>query len=140
MAKRDELAQLRAVPLFRDLTDKDLRPISKVLNEQRFRAGQVIISEGVKGSRFFLITDGQATVRVGDRVVQTVGPGDFVGEMALFDDSPRAATVQADTDVTALTAASWNFNSMLAENWPVTKKILAELARRVRAADGETRG
>lgn len=61
-----------------------------------------------------------------------LGPGSYFGEMSLFEGGTRSATIRATTHVKALAITSWNFLAILEENWAITKKVLAELSRRVR--------
>ena len=95
------------------------------------------MSEGSRAAAFFLITSGRANIVKGKKVLRKLGPGSYFGEMALFDASPRAATVQAETQVQTLVLSPQSFAAVLAENWPVTRKILAELSSRIRELDKE---
>lgn len=132
----DESAQaLRAVPLFAGLSDKELKAVARDVKEERFGAGEDLVVEGQHGGPFFLILDGEASLIVNGRARKRLGPGDYFGEMALLDREPRSATVRTETDVRVLTATSWNFLALLEENWPVTRKVLAELSRRIRVLD-----
>lgn len=103
----DTLAFLRSVRLFRNVDDRDLSTFAGSLREQVLRRGQVLFREGDHGHEMFLVRAGAIVIsktitgRV-EQVLARIGPGDFFGEMALFDRSPRSATVQADTDVTLL--------------------------------------
>jgi CRP/FNR family transcriptional regulator, cyclic AMP receptor protein len=103
----DTVAFLRNMRLFRNVDDADLATFARSLREQPVRRGQVLFREGDHGDEMFLVRAGSIVVsksvtgRV-EQVLARMGPGDFFGEMALFDRSPRSATIQADTDVTLL--------------------------------------
>jgi CRP/FNR family cyclic AMP-dependent transcriptional regulator len=103
----DTVAFLRNMRLFRNVDDTDLATFARSLREQPLRRGQVLFREGDHGDEMFLVRAGSIVVskavtgRV-EQVLARMGPGDFFGEMALFDRSPRSATIQADTDVTLL--------------------------------------
>ena len=103
----DTVAFLRNMRLFRNVDDADLATFARSLREQPLRRGQVLLREGDHGDEMFLVRAGSIVVskavtgRV-EQVLARMGPGDFFGEMALFDRSPRSATIQADTEVTLL--------------------------------------
>jgi CRP/FNR family transcriptional regulator len=103
----DTVAFLRNMRLFRNVDDPDLATFARSLREQPLRRGQVLFREGDHGDEMFLVRTGSIVVSKGvtgrvEQVLARMGPGDFFGEMALFDRSPRSATIQADTDVTLL--------------------------------------
>ena len=131
----ESTAALRSVPLFAELSDKELKAVARDVQEERFGPGEDLVVEGQQGGRFFLILDGAANLIVKGRARKRLGPGDYFGEMSLIDKQPRSATVRTETDVRVLTATSWNFLAVLEENWPVTRKVLAELSRRIRVLD-----
>jgi CRP/FNR family cyclic AMP-dependent transcriptional regulator len=126
---------LAKVPLFEGLSKKELRSLAKELKEESFNAGQDIVTGGKPGGRFYLIVDGRAKVIQGNRTKSTLGPGDYFGEMSIIDKGPRSATVRADTYVRALSIASWNFLSVLEENFSIARKIMETLSARVRESD-----
>ena len=137
MPKSDHIAALKRVPLFQGLSDRELRSIASDAREEPYSAGQNIVTEGSRAAAFFIITEGRARITQGGKEVRTLGPGSYFGEMALFDESPRAATVTTETQVKTLALSPQSFAAVLAENWPVTRKILAELAAKIRALDVE---
>lgn len=74
----------------------DLRGIFKNSdNILEFPTGTAIFTEGTPGDVMYIILDGEVEVRTGNNVVQVVGPGDVVGEMALIDSKPRSASAVA---------------------------------------------
>ena len=72
---------------------------------------------------------------MGDQPLGTLGPGEFVGEMSLFDAAPRSATVTALTRVEALVAGTQGFATLL-NDAAVLRRLAASLARRLRASQG----
>ena len=64
---------------------------------ETFQPGQRIFAAGEAGDFMFVILEGQVELRIGENIVETLGPGEPVGEMALIDHSPRAATAPAKT-------------------------------------------
>jgi CRP-like cAMP-binding protein len=103
----DTLAFLREVRLFKDIETPELTALGLSLRERSLRRGQVLFHEGEMGEEMFVVVRGSIVISkpVKERVEQVLarmGPGDFFGEMSLFDRSPRSATVQADSDVALL--------------------------------------
>jgi CRP/FNR family transcriptional regulator, cyclic AMP receptor protein len=103
----ETLAFLREVRLFKEIDGPELTALAESLRERTLRRGQVLLREGEIGEEMFIVVRGSIVISkmVKDRVEQVlarIGPGDFFGEMSLFDRSPRSATVQADSDVTLL--------------------------------------
>ncbi|HEV8251226.1 MAG TPA: cyclic nucleotide-binding domain-containing protein [Gaiellaceae bacterium] len=132
---------LRNVPLFSGLDQRDLRDVASTMKERRFSAGQVLAQEGQSGVGFFVIEEGQAKVDVGGQDVRRLGPGDYFGEIALIADSPRTATITAETPMLALGLTSWEFRPIVETNASIAWKLLEALAKKfheteVRAAHG----
>jgi CRP/FNR family transcriptional regulator, cyclic AMP receptor protein len=103
----ETLAFLREVRLFKDIEAPELATLGGTLRERILRRGQVLFHEGEAGEEMFVVVRGSIVISkpVKERVEQVLarmGPGDFFGEMSLFDRSPRSATVQADSDATLL--------------------------------------
>ena len=107
MPKADHVAFLRTVSVFKDLAEPHLVALARRLRERTLKKGEVLFREGDKGNEMFLIRDGTVVIskpvlgRV-EQVLARMGRGEFFGEMSLFDQSPRSATVQAETDTLLL--------------------------------------
>lgn len=140
MAAKIDISVLQKVPLFEGLSRNHLKSILRETQLETIPAGQVVVAEGMPGGRMFLILEGLAKVSVGGRKRATLGPGDFFGEMSLFDKGPRSATVTAETGIRALSLASWNFLALLQEHWPMNQKVLHVLASRVRELERSITG
>ena len=102
MAHHEVAAYLRDIRLFQAFSDADRAALALVLRERTVRKGQVVIKEGDPGEEMFLVRDGALVVSKVvtapvEQVIARMGPGDFFGEMSLFDRAPRSATIQADT-------------------------------------------
>lgn len=103
----ETLAFLREVRLFKGIADPELGALAETLRERPLRQGQVLFREGEVGEEMFVVLRGSIVIskpvtgRV-EQVLARIGPGDFFGEMSLFDRSPRSATIQADSDATLL--------------------------------------
>src|SRR4051794_13379478 len=103
VGKVDEAVELLGgVPLFSGLAKKELRAIHAEAKEVTFKPGSVIIAEGEKGGRFYLLLEGTASIVAKGREIRQAVPGDHIGEISLLDGGPRTATVTAETPVRAL--------------------------------------
>jgi len=138
MAKSLNTDSLGSVPLFAGLSKSERRSVAGYLKEEWFNVGEDIVRADDKGGRLYVITEGRARVLVNGKNKRSLGPGDYFGEMSLIDDSPRAATVRADTTVHTVWLGRANFLSLLEESWPMTRKVLADLCARVRTTDKTT--
>ena len=128
--------RLREIPLFSACTTDELHVIARNVIEQRFAAGTVLLEEGVPGHELFVLVAGDVEVRLDGSAVSQIGPGGFVGEMALLDHGPRSATVIALTDVVALVCTHQELMACLDAVPYLAKKLLTDVAGRLRAADG----
>jgi CRP/FNR family cyclic AMP-dependent transcriptional regulator len=130
--------QLAAVPLFEGSSKKQLRQISSLMTRIDRPAGQVLTTEGQRGSEFFIVLEGEVEVRQGDRVIATRQTGDYVGEIALLDERPRTATVVATTPVSVEVLSRGEFMSLLAEVPELSGQIMATMARRLSDLETQT--
>ena len=124
---------LSRTPLFEGLSRRELEEIARSSEDMDVEAGRVLCREGGLGQEFFVITEGEAEVRRGGRRRGVLGPGDFFGEIALIERSPRTATVTASTPLRFFVLTRRSFWSTLERNPAVERKILRALARRALA-------
>src|SRR5579862_4717652 len=131
MKEEDQaVAMLQKVPLFAGLQQKDLKRIAESFKERQYGPNHVIEGEGDKGVSFFLIKDGQVSIKKGNRTLATLGPGQFFGEMALLDGQPRSATaVTGDGPATCLVITSWAWDGFLKSKPEIAISLLKEVAR-----------
>jgi CRP-like cAMP-binding protein len=103
VAKSTDFKFLQEVLLFKDIADDEKAAVWARFEERRLRRGDVLFRERDAGKELFFIRSGTVIVskhvkgRV-EQVLARLGPGDFFGEMSLFDDQPRSATIQAEED------------------------------------------
>ncbi|HEU5204198.1 MAG TPA: MFS transporter [Candidatus Limnocylindrales bacterium] len=95
----EELGLLRANPLFAPLSAPILESLAASLRRESYPAGQLVLRQGDRGDRYFLLANGAVRIEIDGRLVQTLGPGDGFGEIALLRDVPRTASVIAIDDV-----------------------------------------
>ena len=136
--EREEI--LKDVPIFSGLDRRHLKRLSKLMVERRFGRGEVIMKEGDQAAGFFVITAGKVEVvrgAEGDKpeVLNTLGPNDFFGEMALFEGFPRSATVRTLDDTETLAMTRWDFRAELTSNAEIAVAVLETVVHRLRDAD-----
>ena len=103
----DTAGFLGNVRLFKTVGAADREALAQRLRERTLRKGQILLREGEQGDEMFIVRRGMMIIskRVTGNVEQVLaraGPGDFFGDMSLFDRSPRSATISAETDATLL--------------------------------------
>lgn len=136
LRRRDERVEsLRAVPLFGTFTTEELREVARHADEITVSAGETLTEEGGSGQEAFLLLEGSVEVLRGDTKLADRGPGAFIGEMSLIDGGPRSATVLTTADCRLLVMHRRDFISLLERVPELERKLLVELARRVREAD-----
>lgn len=130
MDKKLEL--LAHVPLFSGLDKGSLAQIAKLADEIDLPAGKQLLQQGDHPHEFFLIVDGSVRIDRDGAQINTLGPGDFLGEIALLDGGQRSATATAVTPVNLLILGQREFNTLLNDYPDIRTSVLTALARRVR--------
>lgn len=130
-------ALFRKLPLFAELDDREIAQIASVAKTRRYAKDDVIFHADESGDVFCIIREGKVKITMispeGKEIILTMmGPGEFFGEMALLEDQPRSATVVALEPLEVLTIWRSDFLQILADNFSITKKMLAEMSRRIR--------
>lgn len=123
------------VPIFAELDDEEMRWVADLATEFDVAAGSVLLERGQPGSGMFIITQGTVTVELPQGPVE-LGPGEFVGELALLAEITRVARVRAKTRVEGLAISRMAFTELLAREPRVAARMLPVLARRL--ADAES--
>ncbi len=126
--------RLRAVDLLRGCTHPQLEEVARLAERVQVGDGEVLAREGRIGREFFLILAGSVAVTQRGRRVNTLGPGDFFGELAAMDPGPRNATVTALTDLDVLIIGPREFAAMA----PIPgfrDALFRSMASRLRAVD-----
>jgi CRP-like cAMP-binding protein len=120
--------ELRQVPLFSGLSQRQLKQLARGFKEREFRPGTSMVRQGeMSGVGFFVITGGEASVSVDGMEVARLGPGDHFGELALISEQVRSATVTAEGPLQCLVMAFWDFRRFAKKNPDVTWKLLQHL-------------
>ena len=137
--QKERVRFLAKVPLFEGLKERQLERLSGRFVQRAYRAGQDIVTQGRGGAGLFILLSGAAeAIRVrtdgSKAVVNTFGPTDFFGELALLDDEPRTASVIPTKDTECLVLSQWEFFGALREDSEMGIAILQEVAKRFRRA------
>jgi len=125
--------ELTQVPLFAELSRKQLSLASRLTTPLDLPAGQVLARQGSVGAEFFVVLEGVVeVVRSGD-LVATRGAGSPLGEIALLGARPRTATLIAQTPVHARVASQREFSGLLAEVPEISQRLHAIMMERLAA-------
>jgi len=141
MAGSEEIVRLlEKVPVFAELAPEDLGRVVEVAVPRRFAAQQVIFREGDSSDTCYVVRSGHArAVREhGDGRTITLahfGPEDIFGELAMFDDERRSATVETLDAVDAIAIAGSDMRRLLRRHNDISAKLVTVLARRLRDAN-----
>jgi CRP-like cAMP-binding protein len=131
LRKNAKVELIKRVPLFAECSRKDLNEIAGIADEIDLREGKELTTEGRPGREFFVLIEGEADVKKRSRRVNTLGPGDFFGEIALVTQRPRTATVVATAPVRALVITDRSFRSLLQHQPAIQGKVMSALAARL---------
>ena len=126
---------LGGVALFQGVKPKELEEARRSHAGAHLRRGDAITAQGKSGIGFFVIEDGNASVSIDGKIVRTLGPGEYFGEIALIDSGPRSATIVASTDLRCQGITAWEFRPFIEQHPEVAWPMLETLASRLRDAE-----
>ena len=133
---KEIMRRLEGVPLFQRCTASDLKIVARHAETIHAESGRTIVREGDDGDALFVLLSGAASVERGGKIVGSLGPGDYFGELALLDSAPRAATVTAMADTELAVLGLRMFKVLLRELPPLGAKTTARHAPQVVAHRG----
>lgn len=120
---------LRRVPLFSGLNNRQLKRVASGFKEKDYAPGRTVVREGhMDGIGIFIVAEGTAAVHVDGKQVGVLGPGDHFGELAVINRAERSATVVAETPLRCLMIAFWDFRKLATAHPDVLWKLLEQLA------------
>ncbi len=132
---------LISVPVFSGIPPEIFGKLLDTIKERSFSKGEIIFNEGDQGKAFYIIKSGTIEILKGDissnkqiRLAER-GKGDFFGEMALLEDSPRFASAKAIRDSVVLEISREDFKNMISENPSMATEVMGALSSRLREAD-----
>jgi CRP-like cAMP-binding protein len=105
---------------------------------ERFAAGETIFAKGEAGNRMFVITSGTVAIVDDGRVVDALGPGELVGELALIDAAPRSASAVARTDCALASIDRSRFLFLVQQTPYFAVQVMQTMAERMRAERART--
>lgn len=126
------VAGLARVSLFDGLSARDLSSIAKVVEEREVPDGTVLTEQGQPGDEFFMIADGEVEIRLDDRVIRRLGPGEYLGEIALVFGGARTATAVATKPSRLYVLGEAAFTALLRRQPRLEDRILTTVADRMR--------
>ena len=122
---------IKRVPLFSAASKSELADIAGIADEMDFPEGKTLIREGETGREFFVLVDGTADVERGGQKVDSIGAGDFFGEIALIAHTPRNATITTTSPARALVITDRAFRQLLDRQPQIAVGVLTTLAERL---------
>lgn len=131
MPRDAKVEYMRNVPLFAKLKGKTLQEVAGIADEIDLPKGKELARQGDRGREFFIILDGEAEVRKDGRRVNTLGKGEFFGEIALVTKMPRTASVTTSTPVRALVITDRDFSALIKRSPEVSVCVLEALGERL---------
>jgi CRP/FNR family transcriptional regulator len=140
MASADTALLLARVPVFEELTEGDLRRVADVSVPRDFGPGDVVFREGDDSDTCYVVQSGHARAlrEHGDGrqiTLATFGPGDIFGELAMFDDERRSATVEAIDALEVIGILGPDMRRLMREHPDIAVQLSIALGRRLRAAN-----
>ncbi|MFL6108638.1 MAG: cyclic nucleotide-binding domain-containing protein [Marmoricola sp.] len=121
---------IRSLPLFADCTPTEVAEVAAIADEIDLSAGRKLATQNADGQEFVVIIEGAADVVKGDEVVNSLGAGDFFGEIAVLSGGPRTASVVASTSVHALVIEGHAFRRLLEDAPDIRAKVESAIAER----------
>lgn len=127
----DERAQLiGSVPLFAGCSPDEVGRVARYTRVEQRAPGEALIEVGAEGSDFFVLAEGHVEVLRDGEVINTLGPGEFFGEVGLLAHTGRNATVRAATPVRVLVLPARGFRSLIGRYPSIFERVVAALETR----------
>ncbi len=137
---------LSRVPAFADLSARELRGVAAIVHKREYKAGEPVFYQGDPGLGMYIIREGEVSIRIAegegeDKELAVLSDGDFFGELALLDESPRSATAICKTDCSLVGFFRTDLFEMIEQKTDLGLKIVLRLAEilavRLRKTDKE---
>jgi CRP/FNR family transcriptional regulator, cyclic AMP receptor protein len=128
----EKLELLKRTPLLSGLGRTDIEEVGRLVDEVDLKPGYVLMREGDIGREFFVIIEGQVRVERGGHTIRTMGPGEFVGDIALVTERPRTATATTETACRLLVLSHGAFHQLMDRYPSIRMSVLESMAIRLR--------
>ena len=127
------IEMLKNIQVFRELSRKEILEVDLLLHERTYEKDELIFEEGDAGHGIFVIVSGKVRAKSSHKLIEAAGsefgPGDLLGELALFDEAPRAATAVAMERTLTVALFQAEFSSLIAKNRNIGVKVLLEISK-----------
>jgi CRP-like cAMP-binding protein len=127
-----KLELLKRTPLLSGLARQDIEEVGRLVDEVDLQPGYVLMREGDVGREFFVIIDGQVRIDRGGETIRTMGPGEFLGDIALVTERPRTATATTETACQLLVLGHGAFHELMDRYPSIRISVLEAMAVRLR--------
>jgi CRP/FNR family transcriptional regulator, cyclic AMP receptor protein len=135
LRKNAKVDLIKRAPLFAECSRRDLNEVAGIADEIDLKEGKELTTEGRPGREFFVLVEGTADVKRGNRRINQMAAGDFFGEISLITQRPRTATVVATSPVRALVITDRSFRRLLERQPEIQGKVMSALAARLGAEE-----
>jgi CRP-like cAMP-binding protein len=130
-----DASRLRGIDLFGGLSEEQLEQVAGWSHEVEVEIGQYLIRRDGVGHEFFVILEGKAEAMDGETHLADMVAGEFFGELALVDQTPRTATVRATTPMRLAVMSRQQFLLMVRTIPPVEQRVRDKIAERLEASE-----
>ena len=119
----------------RETSPVEINMFRNARDARELRAGEVLFHEGTAGDVMFAVIEGDVQLTCHRRVIDHVGPGGIIGELALIDPAPRSATATAVTDVRVVVVDREHFMFLVQQHPTFALQVMTVMAERIRRAN-----
>jgi CRP/FNR family cyclic AMP-dependent transcriptional regulator len=143
LSTTDKILFLKRVSIFSSMTLEQLRVLTTHLEEQHFLSKEVIFREGDFSQELYIVVTGRVRIvkdygKRHERILAVLGPGDFFGEMAIFEGAPRSATTVTEEEAEFLVLGPDKFKQTVYQKPDMAFEIFRELSARLRRREEQT--
>jgi CRP/FNR family transcriptional regulator, cyclic AMP receptor protein len=121
--------RLKAIPLFSHLSDEEAKRLAAFATETSAAEGQILMKQGDYAVELIVIEEGTADIIQDGKKIASLGPGDLIGEMALFNREPRNADVIATSPMRLLKLTHWEIRRMSDETVERIREVVDQRAQ-----------